>query len=226
MTIDYTLIRSNRKTVALCIRDGKLVVRAPLNTPVGQINKFIWRKSRWIEQKLAATGERAAIRESFALTYGSAVEYRGERYAIEAREGGRAGFDGECFYVPPDMPPERIKAACVEIYRKLARRVLAGKALEYAKAMYAFPAKISVTGAKKRWGSCSKCGRVNFSWRLMMADDDLIDYVVVHELAHLSEMNHSDRFWAKVAWILPDWPARRQRLKELQRRLAYEDWDV
>jgi len=76
----------------------------------------------------------------------------------------------------------------------------------------------------KRWGSCSSRGSLNFSWRIMMADDAVIDYVVVHELAHLVEMNHSPRFWAVVAGVLPDYSKRRARLRLLNKKLEGEDW--
>jgi predicted metal-dependent hydrolase len=66
---------------------------------------------------------------------------------------------------------------------------------------------------------------LNFSWRLVMADDAAIDYVVVHELAHITEMNHSPEFWAIVAGVLPDYKERRRRLKLLQLRLNSEDWE-
>ncbi|MDR2568929.1 MAG: M48 family metallopeptidase, partial [Oscillospiraceae bacterium] len=75
------------------------------------------------------------------------------------------------------------------------------------------------------WGSCSAKKSLNFSWRLIMADEDVIDYVVVHELAHLIEMNHSVRFWAVVERVLPDYRERQKWLRELQRKLNVEDWD-
>ena len=86
------------------------------------------------------------------------------------------------------------------------------------------PSAVRINGAKTRWGSCSGKKSINFSWRLIMASDDVIDYVVVHELAHLLELNHSARFWAVVEKILPDCRERRKQLRELQKRLATEDW--
>ena len=87
------------------------------------------------------------------------------------------------------------------------------------------PTGIKITGAKTRWGSCSSKNSINFSWRLVMADDEIIDYVIVHELAHIKELNHSPRFWAVVEGTLPDYKSRRSRLKLLQKKLAAEDWE-
>ena len=86
------------------------------------------------------------------------------------------------------------------------------------------PIAVKINSAMRRWGSCSSRMSLNFSWRLIMADDAIIDYVVVHELAHIKEMNHSARFWAVVESVLPDFRERKRKLKELQSRLSGEDW--
>ena len=221
----YTLTRSNRKTIAIYIRDNKVEVRAPMKMPKRDIEEFVASKERWIKEKLALAGERQARREAFCLNYGDRVLYKGKEYPIAAKPGKRVGFDGELFYMPAGLLPEQIKAACVKIYRMLAKRDLSGKVLEYAKQMNVSPGNIKINGAKTRWGSCSAKKSLNFSWRLIMADDDVIDYVVIHELAHLREMNHSTRFWAVVEGALPDYQKRRAKLKTLQQKLATEDWE-
>ena len=84
--------------------------------------------------------------------------------------------------------------------------------------------QVRITSAKTRWGSGSAKGGLNFSWRLLCAPPEAMDYVVVHELAHLIEFNHSSRFWAIVEGILPDYKARRQSLKEVQESLLRQGW--
>ena len=223
--MEYILIRSRRKTAALYIRDGGVEVRAPLRLPKRDIDRFVDSKSKWIADKLALSQERAERRENFMLTYGSSILYRGEQYYIMAKSGKRAGFDGKYFYVPPGLAPDLIKAACVRVYRILARRVLTDRTLALARQMRVSPAAVRITGARTRWGSCSTKKNINYSWKLIMAEDNVIDYVIVHELAHLTEMNHSMRFWKIVEGALPDYAVRRARLRELQRRLAREVWD-
>ena len=222
--IDYTLIRSKRKTVAIHVRDGAVEVRAPLNLPKRDIDSFVASKETWINGKLAISREQVERRSSFALDYGSTVTLRGAEHPIAARDGTVAGFDGEVFYTPPGFNPEQIKSTCVEIYRLIAKALINARLSDYAPLMNATPAAVKINGAKSRWGSCSSKGNLNFSWRLIMADDSVIDYVVVHELAHLTEMNHSARFWAVVAGVLPDYRERRARLRELQSKLGSEDW--
>ena len=90
-----------------------------------------------------------------------------------------------------------------------AKRVLPLMVQKYAPVMGVRPASVRITSAEKRWGSCSAKGNICFSWRLMRMETDFIEYVVVHELAHLVELNHSPRFWAVVRSVLPDYTHRR-----------------
>jgi len=223
--IDYVLMRSKRKTVGLYVRDGCLEVRAPLIMPKRDIDKIVASKEAWIKEKLAKSGEQAQQRENFTLNYGDLVTYFGKQYPITAKTGGRVGFDDECFYMPPDLSQEQIKYACVQIYRLLAKRDLTNKVIDFAKQMSVTPIAVKINGAKTRWGSCSGKKSLNFSWRLIMADEGVVDYVVIHELAHITEMNHSERFWMIVENILPDYKKRQKRLKDMQRRLNGENWE-
>jgi len=223
--MDYMLVRSKRKTVALYVRDGGVEVRAPVKMPKSEIDRFVLSKELWIKDKLEKLAEQNARRENFALNYGGIVTYRGREYPIVAIDGNSVGFDGKRFYMPPELPPEQIKAACVQIYRALAKRHLTERTLEYAGRMSVNPAAIKINSAKTRWGSCSSKKSINFSWKLVVGDDSVIDYVIVHELAHLAEMNHSARFWAIIESLLPDYRQSRESLKELQRRLSDENWD-
>ena len=91
--------------------------------------------------------------------------------------------------------------------------------------MLVLPNTIKITNARKRWGSCSSDGNINISWRLIMASDTIIDYILVHELSHLVEMNHSARFWSVVESVLPDYKKRRAELRAFQNKLTYENWD-
>ena len=222
--MDYALFRSKRKTIAIYIRDGTLEVRAPLKCPKPEIDSFVASKEKWITDRLAASQKQAAQREAFVLDYGDELCLRGVLYPIVEKAGARAGFDGEVFYLPPGLDSQQIRDACVQVYRRLAKTHLADRVDAFARQMDVQPTAVKINGAKGRWGSCSSRKSINFSWRLIMADDDVIDYVVVHELAHITHMNHSKRFWAEAEGVLPDYRERRTRLNELQKRLASEDW--
>ena len=221
---EYSLSRSKRKTVALYVRNGMVEVRAPLKMPKDVIDRFVESKEKWIADKLEITNERAALRNSFFLDYGSNVLYRGNLHVIEAREGDFCGFDEGRFYMPPNLSSQRIKEASIQIYRMLAKRDLLNRTFEFAEKMSVMPASVKITNAKSRWGSCSGKKNVCFSWRLIMAEDCLIDYIIVHELAHLIELNHSERFWKIVFDAVPDYKERQAKLKLLHEKLIIEDW--
>jgi len=220
----YTLTRSNRKTISIQIREGAVTVRVPYLCPKSEIDRFVHAKSGWIQDKLSKSKEQLAQRESFALNYGDEIVLRGIFYPITARQGSRAGFDGECFYMPLNLSNDQIKATCIKIYRNLAKSYLHERAAYFSAQMNLAPASIKINSAKTRWGSCSSQKNINFSWRLIMADESVIDYVVIHELAHLIHMNHSSKFWKTVENILPDYRERNKRLNELQKRLVRQDW--
>lgn len=98
--------------------------------------------------------------------------------------------------------------------KKLAETVFAAKTALYAGILQVDYGRITVRDQKTRWGSCSSKGNLNFNWRLILAPEEVLDYVVVHELAHRLEMNHSPRFWAVVESVLPDYRKRRGWLKQ------------
>ena len=224
--IPYKLVRSRRKTVAIYItNDAAVEIRAPLKMPKSDIEKVIASKEKWIEKSLGLREQINAEKSEFTLNYGDMVMLAGNMYQIKIKDGKRAGFNGECFYLPPNLAPNEIKGAVVQIYKAVAKRIIHNKVSEYAKCMNITLAAIKITSAKTRWGSCSGKNSINFSWRLVMADDDVIDYVVVHELAHIREHNHSPRFWKVVQEILPDYKDRQSKLKTLQKKLSIQNWD-
>lgn len=101
----------------------------------------------------------------------------------------------------------------IRSYMEKLRPVLRHRVDYYAGIMGVNYGRITIRDQKTRWGSCSSAGNLNFNWRLALLPEELLDYVVVHELAHRMEMNHSERFWAQVGRIIPDYKEKRKRLK-------------
>jgi predicted metal-dependent hydrolase len=224
--IPYTLIRSRRKTLALYItKDARLEARAPLEMSNRDIEQFIAAKEKWVASHLAEREQLNREKAAFRLDYGAMLRLCGRQYPLIAKEGKRAGFNGAHFYLPPGLPPEVIKQTVTRIYKTVAKNIFAARTAHYAEQMMVQATAVKISGAQTRWGSCSGKNSINFSWRLLMADDDVIDYVIVHELAHIREHNHSSRFWPLVENVLPDYQARQRKLKQLQKELAAQDWN-
>lgn len=168
--IQYELIRSDRKTLGLQVKDARVIVRAPRRVSQAQIDQFVRAHSDWIASALA---RQAAKRENH-----------------------------------PEPTAEQ-RAALI----RRAKEVLPQRVAYWSARMGLAPTQIKITSAKTRFGSCGSNGHICFSWRLMQYPMEAIDYVVVHELAHLKHMNHSPAFHALVAQYLPDHKARRALLK-------------
>ncbi|MDR1067446.1 MAG: M48 family metallopeptidase [Clostridiales bacterium] len=215
--MEYTLIRSRRKTLEIRVRTGAGVeARAPLDTPIACVEDFIASKEAWILKMLAA--QRLNLRAP--LNYGSKAPFMGEDFLIVARDGDEAGFDGERFYIPVGQSLEAIRKLIITALKKAGEPIFKRRAAYYADIMGLYPSTIKVSAATSRWGSCSSKNRVNFSWMLAAADEALIDYVVTHELAHIAEHNHSPRFWALVKGVLPDYKERERELRNLRKKLG------
>lgn len=107
----------------------------------------------------------------------------------------------------------------IDNYKKKLGPVLEHRVAYYAQVMGVSYNRVTIRAQKTRWGSCSARGNLNFNWKLILMPLEVLDYVVVHELAHRIEMNHSDRFWVQVEKILPDYQERRRRLKEYGREM-------
>ncbi|MDR2749762.1 MAG: M48 family metallopeptidase [Clostridiales bacterium] len=222
--IAYEVVRTNRKTITFYFRDGYLDVRAPLNCPDEFIVSYIESNKKYLEAKLLETTGLLSQKKGFELRYGSLVRFRGKKYPIQARDGYRSGFDGECFWMPYGLAPDLIIDTCVKIYRSAAQSLIPSKVNDYARIMGVTPQSVKIGNARTAWGSCRN-GHLIFAWRLMMASDYALDCVVVHELAHIKHPNHSKWFWAFVKRFMPDYELRKEELNKLSREIGWENWE-
>ncbi len=113
---------------------------------------------------------------------------------------------------PPQLPP--FTESEIEALAARAKQVIPERVAHFAPLVGVSYGNITIRNQRTRWGSCSSKGNLNFNCLLMLTPPEILDYVVVHELCHRKEMNHSARFWAQVERIIPDWPVKRKWLKE------------
>ena len=208
------LVRSKRKTIALIIeRDGSFTVRAPMRATHSAIATFIKQKEDWItrtREKIKST--RPTQKKEYA---------DGEKFML-------LGSFFDLKLVTPQRPSLRfdkgftlsrtaqIKGEVIftRWYKARALEVISERVKQYSQQYDFVPRQVKISSAKTRWGSCSSNGTLNFTWRLVMAPLEVIDYVVVHELAHLRVKNHSSKFWKVVESIYPEYKKQRKWLRE------------
>ncbi len=172
MMTEFELIRSSRRTIAVEIKGGRVIVRAPLRMSKVEIGKFISSKADWIKKHLEVSRQRQIVpMEPFT--------------------------------------PEQIQQLADAALQDIPQRVR-----KYAAIIGVTVGRITIRNQKTRWGSCSSKGNLNFNCLLMLCPEAVRDYVVVHELCHRKELNHSSRFWNEVVRVMPDYAQRRKWLKE------------
>jgi len=199
------IIRSRRKTIALQITDdATLIIRAPYDVSDETIMRIISKHKDWIKKKkmeIEARGSKFTPKE---FVNGEGFLYLGRSYKLNIvdEQDVPLRFDNG-FYLSRDAL-SRAREVFIEWYKKRAYEKILERVEKYAKDGGFKYNKINITNANKRWGSCSPNGILNFSWRLVMAPLPVIDYVVIHELAHTEEKNHSKNFWIKVKVLMPN----------------------
>jgi predicted metal-dependent hydrolase len=214
-----TIIRSPRRSIALVITpDGQLIVRAPLKTPAAMINEFVKEKHGWIQKTIGKMKQRPAATVHI-YEEGETFFYLGREYPLHIVESGNSPIQRTdrlcvCRTLLPDI---RHRLKCW--YMQEARREIHARCMWFSMNTGYTPKSIRITDARQRWGSCTSTGGINFSWRLIQAPLEIVDYVIVHELVHLRQPDHSKKFWGKVREIMPDYERRKEWLRENERLL-------
>ncbi len=203
---------SHRRTIQLQINQaGELVVRAPLRCPMKTIEQFIAQKEDWIvatQAKILIRQEKnTPIYDNFQLLL------FGKAYNIVLVDDKKIEFNGDICRFPRTYC-NNFNHYVMLHYKKLAKRFMPNRVEFYSNIMGKSPLKLRFSNTKTSWGSCNGRQEVALNWRLMMVDELLIDYVIVHELSHLFQMNHSSKFWSVVESVLPNYKTLRNNLKK------------
>ncbi|HEY5481779.1 MAG TPA: SprT family zinc-dependent metalloprotease [Verrucomicrobiae bacterium] len=205
--------RRARRYILRLRSDGTARVTVPRGGALAEAKRFAERNVAWLEKQLL----RQALRPLRPNTWPAGTEtlFRGERVRLETDANGGSGvvrFGSEA--VPIADANGDLRPAVERHLRQLAARELPPRVLELA-ALHNLPVRrVTVRNQRSRWGSCSRRGTISLNWRLVQAPDFVRDYIVLHELAHLKEMNHSRRYWGEVARLCPDFPAAECWLKQ------------
>ena len=226
-TITYAVKRSLRaKRVRLEVRPQTgLTVVVPRSYNIGQLTGLLKSKERWISRNLARFSHFQSLPAKKELRSGDTVPYLGRDLKLVKRENHDVAcsvmLDGNKLAVSPGLFKNGIlELALEQWYRTEATKLINERADKLSSQLGTSYKRIVIRGQKTRWGSCSRKKNLSFNWKLIMAPQPVLDYVIIHELVHLKEMNHSKRFWELVAQYCPGWREHKKWLKQHEADLS------
>lgn len=222
--VSYFFIRAKRKSIAMRVCEAGLEVRAPRFCLIGEVQSALHARAEWILNQLKATHQRMLQQQQQAIVWssGGRVPFLGSMLTLRLLpEHDHAGPEARCTTpwhaldegqtpdllvpLPAKATPDQVRDSVQAWLMGQARSVFAQRLDYFAPQLNVQWHELKLSSAKSRWGSASRDGRIRLNWRLIHGPLAFTDYVVVHELSHLREMNHSPRFWQTVASVLPDY---------------------
>ncbi|MCG2712218.1 MAG: M48 family metallopeptidase [Candidatus Omnitrophica bacterium] len=222
MNFEYKITRRpRRRTLSIVIsRDNRIVVRANQSLADGEIAKFVESKKAWIGKTLKINDVylRSYIPKKFVS--GEKFLYLGKEFCLRLEKGKRNKAElneGTVLIMLPDFvktPKEFIIGKLMQWYKSQSHEILNKRVILYSQILNVESGNVKIRTLKRTWANCSHHGVLTFSWRLIMAPLRIIDYVVVHELAHRIHHNHSGRFWKQVEKIIPQYKVCKKWLRE------------
>jgi predicted metal-dependent hydrolase len=220
--VDYELLRSRRRTMTFSVSPAGLSVRAPFGMSQPSIEAAVQEKGRWIVRKLSGMQQREECMAALKMDWQNGAELAYLGGMLQVRVDPQAI---KHVLMRTDVAENRgvlslalPAVASDKKIRDTTKKWIAEQATQhymnhYASLLGVTWRTLALTNANTRWGSAKADGSIRLHWRLMQFSPEVIDYVVAHELSHLHELNHSPRFWATVASVLPDYEARQKQLK-------------
>ena len=199
------IYRARTKSAEITIEDEVVNVIVPNSLTETQIRRLITKRLAWIKKTLVAqakTGKPKVVE----YVNGESFPYLGKNYRLKIVKGEELAAKLKSGYLwVTASNTEGIKEAIKQWYFKLAEKRLIEKTDRFSKILGVSPRSVSIKDFKTKWGSCSKDGDIAYNWKIIMTSNNLVDYVVIHELCHLKELNHSARFWKLLDRHKPDW---------------------
>ena len=207
------IIRERRKSVKITIStNGKLVVFAPAKMPLSRLSELINQKAKWIEKKMQQVTQ-VNIDHKPIITF-KQLSVCGSLYDITPEQTKAIAIEANKVIVPSKFCTDGtyIKRL-LKWQRALAEQVLTKRLESLSKTHEIAYKNLKIGDYKAKWGSCDTSKNIKLNWRLIMLSHSVIDYVILHELSHTYEMNHSQRFYAVLTKLMPDWKKSRLELK-------------
>ncbi|MCJ7744434.1 MAG: M48 family metallopeptidase [Dehalococcoidales bacterium] len=201
-----------------------LTVVIPKSYKLTQLPSLLREKRQWILAKLAKYGQLKLLSTEKEVKSGDTIPYLGQDLQVVKQqnhgEADNIRLERKRLVVSLKSANARLNLVLEGWYRRQAENLIRKRANELCARLGVTYGRLSIRGAKTRWGSCSQKGNLNFNWKLMMAPEPVINYVIIHEIAHLKEMNHTEKFWKLVSEHCPQWRKHKRWLKDHEAELS------
>jgi predicted metal-dependent hydrolase len=210
-----------KKTISILIKDGNVEVKAPFNLKQNEIDGFILKKEKWIKNKILLQKKIKQLPKKKFID-GEVFKFLGKDLILKININDVIRTYIKNDYICLDLKNnsknnrDKIKKELELFYRSFSEKILKEKTLIESKKMNLKVEKIKVRSYKNRWGSCSSNGDISYNWKLIMAPEKIINYVIIHELCHLIHFNHSRDYWKEVSKKLPNYRESKEWLKSNQ----------
>lgn len=214
MLIDYELIRSSRKSIGITVeRDGKVIVNAPIELNEDEIEKHIYKKRLWVWEKLAIKkSDQENIFEKKFVS-GESFTYLGRSYRLQInKETDTLKLRHGWFYLS-DKKQGKAKELFKNWYTEHLKNKIHERLDLISKIAKIKKPNFRIMDLGFRWGSCTKEGTLNFNWKIAMAPISVIDYVIIHEIIHLKEHTHNEKFWKEISKLMPNYLEKKEWLR-------------
>ena len=210
-----------KKTISILIKDGNVEVKAPFNLKQKEIDSFILKKEKWIKNKILFQKSIKKLPKKKFID-GEVFKLLGKDLILKLNISDTKKTYIKNDYICLDLKnntknnKEKIKRELELFFRSFSERILKEKTLIESKKMNLKVKEIKVRSYKNRWGSCSSNGNISYNWKLIMAPERIINYVIIHELCHLIHFNHSSDYWWEVSKEHPNYKESKEWLKSNQ----------
>ena len=213
--ITYSLTQTNRKTLSIYVEpDGSVTVRAPKNVDLDKINSIVNLKRPWIYRSIAELEELNRTKAHRSVVNGEGYLYMGKSYRLKIEKGLRQALSlNQGFFMLDESQTHKAKQHFIKFYKEKGRKHITERVNFFRRKLGVEPKPVRIMELGKRWASRSKTG-LNFHWKVMLAPMSIIDYIIVHELAHLRREDHRPQFWEIVESVIPNYAEKMNWLRE------------
>ena len=226
LDLEVQIERTNRKrTISLQVKDNKLIVKAPRTASRQSLDDLIQRKQSWIKKRAILNVEERKLRNRKFID-NEKFYFKGNEYRLALIFGGKEEVkisEGFLIVTCKDdraMGSKEVKTFIEDWYVRESTKILNTRTYEFAKKMKVEPSAITVKNYASKWGSCTASNKISYNWRIIMAPDCIVDYLIIHELCHIIEHNHSKNFWYQVGKYCEDFKKKRKWLRENGHKLV------